>query len=227
VRGHHHEAVLPLGRERAARVLDPQVAESALAEIGQEPVEPLVEVASLVDPLVEQERDALADQAEVVDEALVLELAVVDLAHDALEIVHRHTRGDQRAHDRSRGRPRHAMDLVPGLDQRGERADEADALYASALEHQVSVHVALPPWGSPPGPAGARASWPCRGGASRSGSACGPTSVGVRSRRPRPGDATTRRAVGSARPTWPWAGSRSCGAVSRTTRPSLRVRESP
>ena len=50
------------------------------------------QVAPLVDPLLEQDRDALAHQAQVVDEAFVLEVPVVDRAHHALEVLGRHAR---------------------------------------------------------------------------------------------------------------------------------------
>lgn len=93
----------------------------------------------LVDALLEEDRQSLAGPSEVIEEALVLELSVVDLPHGLDHEVGRHAGGDQRSHNGARRGTGDAVDLIPVFDERQVGTDESDAFDATTFEDQVRV----------------------------------------------------------------------------------------
>src|SRR5262249_21213953 len=107
--------------------------------------DPVLEVVTLVDTFLEQKARDLTDDRHAVDEAFVLELAVVEDFQDVAQLGVPVTCAPERCHGGAAGGARHHPPPPAGGLHLLERAYQADALDSTPLEDCIGHrHVAFP-----------------------------------------------------------------------------------
>jgi hypothetical protein len=113
--------------------------ERAYVALGERVAEPRAQVVAATPPLAQHDLRGGAQRAQSSEKGRVLELAVVESAHQLPQPLARRAGRYQRSHDRAGRRSGDLVEAKTTLLQHRYRSDQRDSLDAATLEYQVSV----------------------------------------------------------------------------------------